>query len=86
MRIAADIVDRAQLAARGVCFAVSREQSPGCHHGRVTDLLPELPITPETDFYLCGLDTMIDETTAWLETRGVPLERIHRECFFNSSY
>lgn len=86
IREAADIVDRAALERLGVRFAVSREQAEGCHHGRVTDLLPGLPRTPDTDFYLCGLDAMIDEATIWLENKGVPLAQIHRECFFNASY
>lgn len=67
-------------------LAVSREQKRGFHHGRVTDLLADVPMNGDTDYYLCGLDAMIDDVTAKLEARGVPLIRIHRECFFNSSY
>lgn len=85
-REAADIVDRKALAKLGVQFCVSREKVSGCHHGRVTDLLEELPRAEGTDFYLCGLDAMIDETTDWLMARGIPITSIHRECFFNSSY
>ena len=85
-RTASDLVDRAWLAGLGVTFAVSREPSAGCHHGRVTDLLAQLPITPDTDVYLCGLDAMIDEVTVKLEARGLSLAQIHRECFFNASY
>ena len=66
--------------------AVSREAAAGCHHGRVTDVLDDVPHGKDTHYYLCGLDTMIDEVTAWLESNGVPIRRIHRECFFNASF
>lgn len=81
-----DIIDRDWLARLGVTFAVSRENAKGCHHGRVTDLIDSLPMADATDFYLCGLDAMIDEVTVALEKKGVPITSIHRECFFNSSY
>lgn len=86
VREAVDIVDRALLSRLGAAFAVSRERVDGCHHGRVTGLLDRLPpVASGTDYYLCGLDAMIDEVTAWLEARGVALTSIHRECFFNAS-
>lgn len=86
VREAADLVDRDLLDGLGVSFAVSRERTKGCHHGRVTDLLETLPRKADTDYYLCGLDAMIDEVTVWLEAKGVPITSIHRECFFNASY
>jgi len=67
-------------------IAVSREKADSYFHGRVTALLAESPVNPETDYYLCGLDVMIDEVTVMLEQRGVDITRIHRECFFNASY
>lgn len=81
VRHAADRVE-----AAGALCAVSREDAPGCHHGRITDLLDRLPLSVPHDYYLCGLDTMIDEITAWLEARGISIARIHRECFFNATY
>lgn len=86
VRTAADIIDRDWLDALGVKFCVSRERADGCHHGRVTDLLHTLPHDSRADFYVCGLDAMIDEVTVRLEESGVPLTSIHRECFFNASY
>jgi ferredoxin-NADP reductase len=87
VRQAADRVDPEWLTqVGGMQCAISRERLAGCHHGRLTGLLDRLPLGDEHDYYLCGLDTMIDEVTAWLEARGVPMERIHRECFFNASY
>lgn len=82
-----DLVDPEWLVERaGAVLAVSREQVPGCFHGRVTQLLDSLGELGEADYYLCGLDTMIDEVTNWLEARGTGIVRIHRECFFNASY
>ena len=72
---------------RGRCpfrLCVSREESPPHHRGRVTDLLGELPLRPRTNYYLCGLDAMIDEVSGWLQRRGVHFTRIHREVFFNA--
>ena len=66
--------------------AVSREEVPGTHHGRVTGMLDRMRIDPACHYYLCGLDEMIDEVTRWLEARGIPLKQIHRECFFNALY
>lgn len=67
-------------------IAISREAVPGYVHGRVTGMLDGIEKLPAADYYLCGLDAMIDEVTAWLEQRGVDISRIHRECFFNASY
>ncbi len=72
---------------RGRCplrLCVSREEAPPHHHGRITDLLSEIPRKEETNYYLCGLDAMINEVSEWLEHRGVHFTRIHREVFFNA--
>ncbi|MFT5121742.1 MAG: ferredoxin--NADP+ reductase [Kiritimatiellia bacterium] len=87
VREVADAVELDWLQrACDVKLAVSREQGNGHHHGRVTDLLPGIALLPQTQFYLCGLDAMIDDATVWLEGQGVELSRIHRECFFNANY
>lgn len=67
-------------------LAISQEKHNRHHHGRVTDLLGTLPLAPNTHFYLCGLDGMIQETSEWLEARDIRQENIHREVFFFSSY
>lgn len=86
VRKAHDLVDAEWLRQRcPVSISVSREEAPGCHHGRVTELLTQAPPDPGVDFYLCGLDAMIDEVTDWLQAGGVPIQHIHRECFFNAS-
>lgn len=82
-----DAVDLEWLRAScNVRLAVSRENIEGCHRGRVTELLDDMPCAPDIHYYLCGLDDMIDEVSNWLEQKGVQITNIHRECFFNSSY
>ncbi len=87
VRAAADLVEPDWLRQRaGALLAVSREHVPGTHHGRITGLLDGLDAGPDADYYLCGLDAMIDEVSERLEARGVPIQRVHRECFFNAAY
>ncbi len=66
-------------------LAISREQIDHHHHGRVTDFLEELPLDENTNYYLCGLDAMINQVTDWLEDHGVDFTRIHREVFFHAT-
>lgn len=87
VRYRVDAVDVGWLESRcDLRLAVSREDGAGCHRGRVTGLLDQVPLGPEHHYYLCGLDTMIDEVTGWLEGKGISITRIHRECFFNASF
>lgn len=85
-RVAADLVeiDWLRQNAEIECF-LSRESAAGCRRGRITDHMEELPIG-DLDYYLCGLDAMIDQATEFLTSRGVPLTRVHRECFFNANF
>lgn len=66
-------------------LAVSRERVPGCHHGRVTDLMDGLRAEPGAEFYLCGLDAMVDEAAAWLQSKRIGGRRVHVEVFFSSA-
>ncbi|MDA0991708.1 MAG: FAD-binding oxidoreductase [Verrucomicrobia bacterium] len=85
VRQLADAVDVDYLASRGPFrLAVSREAVMPHHHGRVTDLLDQIPRSPDSHYYLCGLDAMIHDVSEWLEARGTPFTRIHREVFFNA--
>jgi ferredoxin-NADP reductase len=80
-----DAVSLPFLQARGgVRLALSGHRAPVHHHGRVTTLLHRLGREPDTHFYLCGLDAMIDEVTAWLERHEVAPTHIHREVFFHA--
>lgn len=85
VRRLADAVDLAWIERRlPVELAVSRENHPGRHHGRVTDLLDRLPRGPDCHYFLCGLDAMIEQVSEWLVGRGVARTQLHRECFFNA--
>ena len=85
VRSLADAVQLAYLRDRcRVELCVSREKAPPHHHGRVTDLLSAIPREERTNYYLCGLDAMVDEVSQWLQERGVHFTRIHREVFFNA--
>lgn len=64
-------------------LAISREETVAHHHGRVTDLLDQLPLDPETHYYCCGLESMVNDVGAWLQDHGIPLMHIHREVFFH---
>jgi len=66
----------------GFRLAVSGTRGAGHFHGRVTGLLDQLPLAGDIHYYLCGLDTMIDQVGHWLEDRGVDFTQIHREIFF----
>lgn len=61
---------------------VSRGAPGGCRAGRVTQALEAVRIGPEVHYYLCGLDRMIEDVSAFLLARGVPEAHVHRECFF----
>jgi len=85
VRFMADAVERDFLETHtDLRMAVSREDIPDIHYGRVTDFFSELQIHPDTHFYLCGLDAMVDETAYWLNAQGVASERVHTEVFFSS--
>ncbi len=85
VRFLADAVGRDYLRDRcRLRLCVSREEARPHHRGRVTDLLSEIPLAEHTNYYLCGLDAMIDEVSGWLEHRGVHFSGIHREVFFNA--
>lgn len=63
-------------------LALSQEKDNNHFHGRITGLLGQIPFADDIHYYLCGLDTMIDETSIWLENHGVDYTQIHREIFF----
>ena len=71
---------RMQCPAR---LAVSREQADGHHQGRITDMLDLLPLDAVTHYYCCGLESMVNEVSAWLQENGIGLAHIHREVFFH---
>lgn len=63
-------------------LAISKEDSP-YHHGRITDILDNVPLDPMIHYYCCGREKMINEITEWLTHRNISLGSIHREVFFH---
>ncbi len=64
-------------------LAVSREHASDHHHGRITDLLDRMPVNPATHYYCCGLESMVNDVSAWLVAKGIPQAQVHREVFFH---
>jgi len=63
-------------------LALSRERNPSHFSGRITDLLPQVPLAKDIDYYLCGHQPMIDEARTFLLNQGVLSKQIHFEVFF----
>ena len=69
---------------RPLRLSVLQEWALPYHHGRVTDLLGEIPRQERTNYDLCGLEAMIDAASRRSRQRGVHFARIHRELFFHA--
>jgi ferredoxin-NADP reductase len=63
-------------------LALSREKRDHHTQGRVSELLDLVPLAADIHYYLCGLDSMIDEVSGWLEHQGIAYTQLHREIFF----
>lgn len=72
---------RTEIEARCAAYhpCVSRDPE---YPLRVTDVLAEHILPPETDFYLCGGQPMIRDARAILLERGVAADRIRTEAYF----
>ena len=84
VRYEESIIDQEFLEQQSDFFpAVSREDTD-YFRGRVTELIKSMELIKDTHYYLCGLDSMIDEMALWLEDNGVAFANIHREVFFHA--
>ena len=62
---------------------VTRQQSPGMFHGRVTDLVRNMDgLDPAIPYYLCGSAEMVVDMRDLLIEMGVPYENVIAEIFF----
>lgn len=61
-------------------FAISQEKT--IYPKRITEYLKDLPIDPSIKYYLCGIDSMIDEVSSYLIERGVSWNQIQTEQFY----
>lgn len=86
VRTLSDAVEMPLLQKRcNLNLAISREQREGFFHGRVTELLRQIPLPEGAGFFLCGYDAMIDDVFDWLRFHGVPADQIYTEVFFSSN-
>ena len=57
---------------------MSREDAPGCFHGRVTHYLRAHGIDPHADYYVCGSPLMVADVARLIRDAG---GRVHTESF-----
>src|SRR5258708_409605 len=50
--------------------------------GRVTDCLSLHELLPNSDYFLCGSDTMVTDVMSLLTAKDIAKEKIHREKFY----
>ncbi|MBD3250384.1 MAG: hypothetical protein GF381_02340 [Candidatus Pacebacteria bacterium] len=50
--------------------------------GRVTDCLQIHQLLPESGYYLCGRQEMIDQVSELLQAKGVGVDKLHQEKFY----
>lgn len=83
VRTLEDAVYAGFIAKRApLTLALSREKKDGIFFGRITSLIELTEFSKETNFYLCGLDTMIEDITEILIQKGIPERQIYQEVFF----
>ncbi len=58
------------------------QDTRGNYHGRVTSYLAEHSLDAQADYFLCGNQKMILDTTRILKEGGILREKIHVEVFF----
>ena len=61
-----------------VVTCISREDAPGCFHGRVTHYLRAHGIDPHADYYVCGSPLMVADVARLIRDAG---GRVHTESF-----
>jgi ferredoxin--NADP+ reductase/benzoate/toluate 1,2-dioxygenase reductase subunit len=81
VRTAADRHVPSDFAPGAYLPCVSREAGAG-FHGRVTDLLRDLPLDPDTRVHLCGRNQMAYGAWKILRTRGIPEAHVAVEVYF----
>ena len=78
-----ELLYREELRAASGLYVpcLSREEAPGCHHGRVTDWSREHLRPGAFDFFLCGSRQMTRDMIVLVDER-FPGSRVHTEIFF----
>ena len=73
-----DLTSRLTATLPRVVTCISREDAPGCFHGRVTHYLRAHGIDPHADYYVCGSPLMVADVTRLIRDAG---GRVHTESF-----
>ncbi len=81
VRYSRELYERDTFDPRRFTGCVTRGQG-GDYRGRVTHLLRENPVHPQTLCYLCGSCDMIYEAFDILRAQGVPREHLFAEVYF----
>jgi ferredoxin-NADP reductase len=61
---------------------VTREEAPGCYHGRVTSASASASFDPESHFYLCGSNEMIMDMYDLILGKGFDESVIFTEAYY----
>ena len=73
-----DLTSRLTATLPRVVTCISREDAPGCFHGRVTHYLRAHGIDPHADYYVCGSPLMVADVARLIRDKG---GRVHTESF-----
>lgn len=78
-----DLFYRTEFAGASYHPCVSGAAGVG-FHGRVTGLLRDMSLAPETHLYLCGANEMFYDVRDILQARGFPLSQVFTEAYYYS--
>ena len=73
-----DLTSRLTASLPRVVTCISREDAPGCFHGRVTHYLRAHGIDTHADYYVCGSPLMVADVARLIRDAG---GRVHTESF-----
>jgi ferredoxin/flavodoxin---NADP+ reductase len=83
VRYASECYARETFPADRYHACLSREMAKtGEYQGRVTQVLFDVPVAPDTECYLCGSCDMIYDMFAILQAKGIPRAQIHTETYY----
>lgn len=68
--------------SEGRYLAATSKDPKGDFHGRLTEYLQTLNISPNTLCYLCGNVDMIHDAYDILQNKGIAVDQIHSEVYF----
>ena len=81
VRFASEAYDHRDFNKKNITLCTTGDKK-GDYHGRVTQLLLEMNINPETNCFLCGNSEMIYEAFDVLTGKGIKVSNIYSEVYF----